>query len=231
MMTKIEPEFSAKAINVEDTADGIEIFEEKLKMKVFGCSIESRGEWVLYESIGERIQQTCRPLTLQYPQLNAGKLRDLNDIVSESRDMESAIYYVASIVSFLEDKAEVAIDLILNAIYPATNKLNYFSVEFLNDFITYCETEKFSSQERKIAMDRVICGEDYKTIKFEKIDASETINAVNEALKDVNFEDIKKKPSLINYYVGKVMKATKGKVNVAQVKHLIEDKVKYDKSN
>lgn len=192
---------------------------------VEGSSIETRSRWVRYDAIGDRINAVCSPLEKQFPQLNSGKMRDLGDIIFYSDDMAGGIYYLYALVGAGGEHAETMIDLIMNVIYPKTQKLNHFSVNFLLDFVNHCVVEKFSAQERKLAMERVLNGEDYKTIKFEKINSDETINIVNGVLEGVDLDTIRKKPALVNYYVGQVMKASKGKVNVAVVKQLIEERV------
>lgn len=189
-----------------------------------GINFDKKTEWTRYDSIGDSIQTTCSPLYKQFPNITKSKLSDLEDVMWNFNNVSSVIYYVHTILH--NEYAEILLDMIMNSIYPKTDKIDYFSTTFLLKFIEYCNVNKFTAQERKLAIEMVLDGKEYTSIKFEKINNSETEELVNTVMKDVDYNDIIKKPALINYYVGQVMKLSKGKAPVNLIKELIEQKVK-----
>jgi hypothetical protein len=188
-----------------------------------GTRFEKGQEWLMYPDIGKAINKATKPLKAWVKDFNPAKLDDLDTLIWQNKNPVDGVYYAHMILRPQNKYREDMIDLILNVIYPKTKNVMYLKYHVFYRFLEYAEENKFSSKERITALEQFLDGKPLEEIKFEKIDNTETETLVREVMKSVNLDELRRKPTLVNYYVGQVMKLSKGKAPVATVKTLIEE--------
>jgi Glu-tRNA(Gln) amidotransferase subunit E-like FAD-binding protein len=208
---------------------------------IYGCDVMESGAsvswikitdrehrryfWFLYPTndIGEQIK---------WPKLNDSKVVEFDRIIEEWRI--EAFYYVHQIIS---GKIE-CLDSVVNWIIgPMTEILNeweiplkklpdLWSAEDLRKFLDMTQEEGFIKSKTKHALRDFLHGFSLNHIKKDSDYWAKDDNSVDEIL-DRLFDENQAKldnPKMKNWFVGQVMKETKGSADPASVKQKVESK-------